>query len=123
MVVNMSDLHKKKSQWFLELNPGDKSMLYQPKVMPKYELDFLEKTLARHLIEKAFYTKISVNMSGEIVDYHLVAFETESGFIVDDLLADLASNQEVLAGFKFLDLSTNNMLAKDIMRSKLFYKK
>ncbi len=123
MVVNMSDLHKKNPQWFLELNPGDKSMLYQPKVIPKNELDFLKKILEHHLIEKAFYTKISVNMSGEIVDYHLVALEAESGFIVDDLLEDLISSQKVLAGFKFFDLSANNMLAKDIRRSKLFYEK
>jgi len=119
----MPNLHKEKSQWLLELNSGDNILLYQPKVKPSDELSLLEKIFTNYPIEKAFYTKISVHVSGEIMDYHLVALETKSTFIFDNLLPDLISSKKILSGFKFLDLASIPSLSKEIRRSNLFYKK
>lgn len=119
----MDILHKKDSNWLLHLNPGDKVMIYQPRSMPINELVLIESIIKNLLINDAYYTKISVNSNGEILDYHLIGLHTASEFILKDLISGLDSNAENLKDFKFLDLSTNSLIFNQIIKNKPFYKK
>lgn len=43
MAVKMNNAQESGSPWLLKLNPGDKAMLYQPKIMPEDELTLAQK--------------------------------------------------------------------------------
>ena len=117
----MSDLHEKRTQWLLKLNPGDKAMLYQPRITPRDELALVQRILTKHPIEKAFYTKISINTKGGIFDYHLIGLELKPEFSSENFLVDLSINEKKLNNFKFLDLNNNMGLSNQIRKSKIIY--